>query len=120
MLSSLAPARLSDALISWVPGHRGIHEYEIADQFAKVALSGLAYTLIPILSRFLIARYRRLELLKTTKPVFFSNGLLHFYFYATLAARRLLSRIYDVEFLLLTFTYTRLGSKTVLCMSTAM
>lgn len=42
VLSSLAPAHPSDVLLSWVPGHRGIHENEIADQLAEVALSGLA------------------------------------------------------------------------------
>lgn len=57
---SLTPSHISDVVLTWIPGHRGLSINELADNLAKASLTGPFIDLLPLLPTVTRARYRRL------------------------------------------------------------
>ncbi|XP_064470301.1 uncharacterized protein LOC135385055 [Ornithodoros turicata] len=60
LLQALSPSHITEVVLTWIPGHCGLSPNELADNLAKISLSGPIIDVLPPLPSITRARYRRL------------------------------------------------------------
>ncbi|XP_064482872.1 uncharacterized protein LOC135395709 [Ornithodoros turicata] len=59
LLASLTPPHISEVVLTWIPGHKGLTLNEAADSLAKISLTGPIIDTLPPLPQIVKSRYRR-------------------------------------------------------------